>query len=366
MELRESGEWRSPVREVWKLEGQQPMTPELEQRLCLTAVCTTSFERAAQMVRSWGSPVADDSTIWRRVQQVGERLLQADKQRVRDARLPAVREQIERRARRENGPDRALVVMLDGWMARERGPGWGTKPLQTKADRVAWREQKTAIVFRTDQRARTQSERDMLLDKTVVWHQGDWDGLADKLQAQTLRCGATTARELFVVGDGGTWIWNLVAERYPHATQTLDFYHASQHLWAMAHAAHGEGTPAARQWAEPLLHQMRHGGEAQMLTALDDVKALSAQLPEGRRETLDRGRSYFAQHADRLHYAAVEARGCPVGSGAMESTCAQLQGRFKCPGQFWTEPGKARLMALELAYRNHDWNTYWPNTTEQY
>jgi hypothetical protein len=43
----------------------------------------------------------------------------------------------------------------------------------------------------------------------------------------------------------------------------------------------------------------------------------------------------------------------------MESLCGQLQGRFKRGGQFWTEPGRRRLMALEVARRNQDWNEVW-------
>jgi hypothetical protein len=43
----------------------------------------------------------------------------------------------------------------------------------------------------------------------------------------------------------------------------------------------------------------------------------------------------------------------------MESLCGQLQGRFKRCGQFWTGPGRQRLMALEAARRNQDWNEVW-------
>jgi len=62
--------------------------------------------------------------------------------------------------------------------------------------------------------------------------------------------------------------------------------------------------------------------------------------------------------AEHIHYAARAAEGGPVGSGAMESLCGQLQGRFKRGGQFWTEPGR-RLMALEVARRNHGWDQVW-------
>ncbi len=39
--------------------------------------------------------------------------------------------------------------------------------------------------------------------------------------------------------------------------------------------------------------------------------------------------NYFKQHREQFHYETRTAIGCLVGSGAMESLCGQLQGRFK-------------------------------------
>jgi len=77
------------------------------------------------------------------------------------------------------------------------------------------------------------------------------------------------------------------------------------------------------------------------------------------RQTLEREVRYFQSHRDHLAYKRRREEGCPNGSGTMESTCAQLQGRFKCPGQFWSQVGKDRLMALETAKRNNDWDALW-------
>ena len=60
-----------------------------------------------------------------------------------------------------------------------------------------------------------------------------------------------------------------------------------------------------------------------------------------------------------LHYAKVREQDCPIGSGAMESTCAQFQNRFKRTGQFWTPHGQGHLLALDLARRNDDWDELW-------
>lgn len=73
-------------------------------------------------------------------------------------------------------------------------------------------------------------------------------------------------------------------------------------------------------------------------------------------EAIRREVNYFQTHRRHLHDPSVQAQGCPIGSGAVESGCAQLQDRFKGSGKFWTDSGHARLMALETARRNQDWD----------
>ena len=108
-----------------------------------------------------------------------------------------------------------------------------------------------------------------------------------------------------------------------------------------------------------LLHQLRHGGEAGVLQTLQDLPAWCAQRAQAVPPNAAKEIHCFENHRAHLQYATRAAEGCPVGSGAMESLCGQLQGRFKHGGQFWTEPGRRRLMALEVARRNQDWNEVW-------
>ena len=106
-------------------------------------------------------------------------------------------------------------------------------------------------------------------------------------------------------------------------------------------------------------YRLQQGGEAKGLQTLHDLPAWCAQRAQPLPPTVATEANYFEKHRDHLHYAARAAEGCPVGSGARESFCAQLQGRFKRCGQFWTEPGRRRLVALEIARRNHDWHQVW-------
>ncbi len=96
-----------------------------------------------------------------------------------------------------------------------------------------------------------------------------------------------------------------------------------------------------------------------MLRRLKGLLKLCESLGERRAGVIRTGVEYFQTHRDHLHYQAVGARGCPQGSGAMESTCSQFQDRFKRTGQFWSPPGEKHLLHLELARRNDDWDEIW-------
>ena len=256
-------------------------------------------------------------------------------------------------------PPDALVIMMDGWMLRHRGADWGQKPVGAAGDRVAWQECKSAVIYHLGHAAKTAGNRGLLVEKFVVAYVGEPLEFGRRVQAEARRRGLGEAPQVYVVADGGVWIWNIVTDRFATATGVLDFYHASQHLGDLAHTLHPENETGARAWVEPLLHQLRHGGEAGVLQTLENLPTWCAQRAQAVPPAVARETNYFTEHREHLHYAARAAEGCPVGSGAMESLCGQLQGRFKRGGQFWTEPGRRRLMALEVARRNQDWNEVW-------
>ena len=81
---------------------------------------------------------------------------------------------------------------------------------------------------------------------------GGIDALRAQIWAQASRHGRTTAQDVLIVTDGAVWIWKLGEDRFLHARQRLDAYHAKQHLRVVADTLHGAGSPAARAWVTPL------------------------------------------------------------------------------------------------------------------
>ena len=150
-------------------------------------------------------------------------------------------------------------------------------------------------------------------------------------------------REVVVLGDGAPWIWGLAAEHFGRRTEIVDWYHASEHLWAAAKALHGEGTAEAAAWAEQALGRLWDAGAGPVRRLLEAAEPPDAKAAEVLR--LERG--YFAANAGRMDYPAYRARGLPVGSGAVESAAKHLvQARMKRAGMRWSDAGGQAILAL--------------------
>jgi hypothetical protein len=335
--------WGCPIRQHWGLTPHQQCSPLLQQKLAFTVTATTTYEQAAQVACQWGCPT-DDATVHALVQRLGARAEAQMQQRL--ASPPA-------EANPKRPPSPLAVLLLDGWQVRHRGPGWGKK--KTEEPRVEWHELKTGVSYRHETSGRTASGRGVLTEKVVVSWQGEPLEFGRRLHAETLRGGLARAREKLVVADGAPWIWNVVADRWRGATEVLDFYHASQHVWDLGRALHGEDETATKAWVEPRLHRLRHGGERRVLSEV-------ARLVAGRGERgkiVRREQQYLSGHRARMHYQAIADRGWPIGSGAVESACRGRQCRCKRPGQFWTTEGLRHLCAIEEARANGHWDELW-------
>jgi hypothetical protein len=334
--------WVCPVREQWGLIPWARLSPELEERLSGTAIETGSFEKAAIVAIRWGSPVSDDA-IHALVQRAGQRAQQIDQPPPPPPKVQEV--------------PFSLVIMIDGWMVRERGRDWGTPPTASPQERVSWREVKSAVIYRLESRGENAAGRGMIVEKKVVAVPPGTDvvDFGAMIQEEAMRCGLARATEVLVVADGAVWIWKLVEDRFASSTQTLDFYHGSEHLWALARHLYPNNAEQVAAWVKPLLHELRHNPEHRVIHTLEELLTKHPGDELVRREV-----AYFQAHRERLDYARLAARNAPIGSGSMESACGQFQDRLKRRGQFWTPQGVANILAIDVTVKNktlhHLWN----------
>jgi hypothetical protein len=336
--------WGCPVRELWGLTTHQQLSLALEDKLAFTITATASYEEAAALAQKWGVPVTD-SALHSLTQRLGAR---AEAQAQEQRQTPPVEREPQR------APAKLAVLMVDGWQVRQRGPGWGKK--KTQENRVEWHEWKTGVYYRQEQSAQTAGGRGLIDGKIIIGWQGEPVEFGQRLHWEAQQGGLGRARATLVVGDGAPWIWNLAQDRWAGATELLDFYHATQHLWDLGRALHKNDEAATAQWVQPRRHQLRHGREKQLLAEIAGLK-----VPRGQAgKVVVREQNYMASHAGRMNYRTIHRRGWPIGSGAVESACRQRQCRFKRPGQFWTPEGMRHLSSLTEARHNQHWNELWP------
>jgi hypothetical protein len=229
-----------------------------------------------------------------------------------------------------------LVVETDGVMVLYRQTGWH----EVKIGLVAgWQEDTLRAPSYVAAREAAAAFGERLLAEAAR------RGALEIVRWAGGRTGAGLAvlRDVLVLGDGARWIWTLAAEHFSERRELVDFYHASQHLWTVARALYGEGTPQAQEWGSARCHELRHEGVEPVRAALRKARATT---PEGRR-LLRRERGYFRTNAARMDYPAAKAVDLPLGSGAVESLARHLvQLRLKRPGARWSPAGAQAILTL--------------------
>jgi Uncharacterised protein family (UPF0236) len=334
------GRWGIPIRQRWGLSPHQRLSPALQDKLAYFATVAGTYESAAALAGKVGIPI-EDSTVRQLVQRLGARAEEQTQKRLQTE--PAQRHP-------QRGASPLALIMIDGYQVRHRGPDWGRR--KARKPRVEWHEQKVGVFYHQDRNGQGQ-----IVEKVSVGWQGEALELGERLHWQARRHGLSRARHTLAVGDGAPWIWRLVQARWKDAHQALDFYHASQHLHALAEALCPRDPSRRQPWVDQQCHDLRHGKEKTVLKRV-------AQLPIGRgarAEVIRREQNYFASHRRRMNDQQLSRRGWPIGSGAVESACAQRQRRFKRPGQFWTADGLRHLNALIEARDLNHWDELWVN-----
>ena len=302
------------------------MTPELEDRLCLTATLTGSYAAAAQLAAKWAVP-----WMMRPSAPMCGKWAGVPRRRCWNGWPPPP-------ARRRQWPWREQAApfpwssLMDGWLARQRGEDWAAPPAPRSSNRVAWREIKGAVIYRLDQAGATAGGRGRSR-KSMWWPGKATPGIWSAGANRARRRGLASAREVFVVVDGrrlalGTFRETGLARR----KGMLDFYHASEHLWAVARSLYPGDETAARAWVRTAIKPVEAWAGSSNNSTICQPGAPPRAVRCRRKWT--RERAYVQNHREPIDYEAMAAQGCPNGSGAMESFCSPLQGRFKRCGQF--------------------------------
>ena len=204
---------------------------------------------------------------------------------------------------------------------------WQSRALPNASARVMWAEIATSKRFRRNWKARLG------------------------------RLGLKAMARLHVLGDGASWIWTSADRALTGAMQTLDIYHACEHIAAAGRKLFGEGTPSAIAFFERGRSLILAAGWAGVCQLIGETYA--REDTPSRRAVLEPMTRYFAAHIARLNYTECLASGRAIGSGVVEGAAKTLGLRLKARGARWNHRNVRPMAALVCVRHGHEWSGFW-------
>lgn len=171
--------------------------------------------------------------------------------------------------------------------------------------------------------------------------------------------GYQNAKLRAFIADGAAWLWKLQASFFANATPILDWYHLVEHVYKAANQLHGQGTPAATEWARQLKSELWEGRVANARTLTEQERARTRS--PSKREALQELLTYLENNETHMDYPRYRAMGLPIGSGQVEAQCKTLVGgRCKQAGmRNWTYAGAEALLRLRAAKHDGTFDRLW-------
>jgi hypothetical protein len=172
--------------------------------------------------------------------------------------------------------------------------------------------------------------------------------------------GVTCLAGVHALADGAGWIWKAVQRSLTGCVQTLDFFHACQHLSKCAERIFGEGASAGRAAYEQGRGLLVRRGWAGVCAWVGELLgSANDKERERRRPATDRLLGYFSKHTQRLNYAERLQAGRAIGSGQVEGEAKTLGLRLKRRGARWNRRNVQPMASLVCVRHTCQWDTYW-------
>jgi hypothetical protein len=153
-------------------------------------------------------------------------------------------------------------------------------------------------------------------------------------------------QDVVVLADGAPWIWQIAGKQFTGATQIVDFFHACQHLAALAEARFGKASTEGQQWQKARQEDLRNN---RLKNVLLEIRAWQPRS-QTKRQLRHRTYLYFHHNAERMQYQTFLEKGYHIGSGVVEASCKQIvTQRMKLAGMHWRQESAEAIVALRAA-----------------
>ncbi len=256
----------------------------------------------------------------------------------------------------ESFKGKRVLISTDGGRIRIRDNKRGRIASDKKRHgyNTNWREPKLITIRTIDKNGRVLRQDNPILDGTI----GDPDEIFKILRSHLVARDIQHASEIACVGDGALWIWDrmicLMDELKIDSSKVhfvLDFYHAVEHLSAIADGKRGWKKRKRKKWLNEMKNRLKQGDVDGILIELKD-------LARGRNaKVVKREMNYFVENKERMRYDVFMNKNLPIGSGAMESGIRQVVNmRLKSAGMFWKKENAEGFLHLRCYLKSGRWD----------
>jgi hypothetical protein len=169
---------------------------------------------------------------------------------------------------------------------------------------------------------------------------------------------------LVKLADGAKDNWSYLGAVLPQGIETLDFYHACEHLKAAFDAAYGENSSRSKAQFEKYRHLLRdeEEGVEKVIRALAHLRDTHP-----RKKKLSTELAYFRRYRHRMRYATAQAQNLPIGSGVVEAACKTLATeRMKRSGMRWRQAGGQAILTLRALHQSERFARGWKLLSNTY
>lgn len=326
----------------WGLPSEVPLTPLAAERVAREAADRVFDDAARSLNLDWQTEL-DGKQIQRWSERMGDRLVAARAQEIR----------LENRGVHPEGPLNApqlLVVGMDGGGVHTRDKDPDTQS--------RWREDKVAS-FTSYLPGDGQERKPQALVTTYTATMKGAKGFGPMVKLEANRRGLCRAAVVLNISDGGNWIDPLATQPKLADYRIIDYYHAVEHVHALAAAVHGQDTPESKTLGVELESLLWDGKVDEMLHRVkQQASPVEPVLPEhtagASQQSLRRELGYFEKHREHMHYDIYRRKGWPIGSGNTEAGVKTFNKRVKGTEQRWRLPGVEAILALRATWKSQD------------
>lgn len=213
-------------------------------------------------------------------------------------------------------------------------------------------------------------------EDNAIGFKGEFEATLEQIESQ-LAAAQTTESEAqgevvkIVLCDGARSFWTYIENnpRFEGYHKLLDFFHAAEHLSALAQALFGplsDDNQQANLWYKKWRFNLKyeeHAVDGILRSVAYYSKTL--RLSKSRRKDIDREAGFFRRNKARMDYPEHVFNGWPIGSGPVEAACKTIVKARQCQsGMRWSRPGGRDILALRVLYQSDQWESVWRHYRE--